>query len=102
METFNVYRSKFESLCKNILIYGADVKKMKENKAKLLFLANDVIWYYGFVKDNDVDDKDSLLNDINNLLGDIRYMISGIDRFIDEERFTDYLNIVKMCVNIIE
>lgn len=101
MKKFEEYRSKFESLCKNMLIYGADVEKMQENKAKLLLLANDVVWYYGFVKDNDVDDKDRLLNDIKNLLGNIRYMISGIDRFIDTDTFTDYLNIVKMCVNVI-
>lgn len=101
MKKFEEYRSKFESLCKNMLIYGADVEKMQENKAKLLLLANDVVWYYGFVKDNDVDDKDRLLNDIKNLLGNIRYMISGIDRFIDTETFTDYFNIVKMCVNVI-
>lgn len=101
MTMIKEYRSNFKGICKDILIYGANIDKMGENKVKLLLLADNVVWYYGFVKDSEVDDKDSLLNDINSLLGNIRYMISGINRFIDEDRLTDYLNIVKMCVNVI-
>ena len=93
------YRVDFECICKDILVYGADVEKMQENSQRLLKLNNSVDWYYGFVEDSDVESKQSMLNRINHLRGGIVMLGDRIDRFIDTSSFTHYLSVVKMCVN---
>lgn len=102
MKRLEEYRFDFEVICKDVLVDGAVERKIVKNKAKLVALAKKVEWFYGFIKDSDVDDKDRRLNYINSLLGNIRYMISGIDSFIDTYSFTDYFAIVKMCVNVVK
>lgn len=93
------YRFDFECICKNVLVYGADVEKLQENVDKLDALAEKVELHYKVVENNDVDDKESMLNRINHLRGDIVMLVDRIDRYIDTDSFTDYLSVVKMCVN---
>ena len=101
MTRLEEYRFDFEVICKEVLADGAVERKIVKNKTKLDKLAKKVEWFYGFVEDSEIDDKNRLLYDINRLLGNIRYMISDIDRFVDTSSFTDYFDIVKMCVNVI-
>lgn len=101
MTKIEEYRFNFENICKYMLVNGADVEAIEEEKANLNVLANTVEWFYGFIKDSDVDAKESMLNRVKNLRGDIVMLVDRIDRYIDTDSFTDYLSVVKMCVDII-
>lgn len=95
---FNEYRFDFEVICKEILIDGAKETKMVKSKEKLSVLAKKVEWFYGFVEDTDVDDKDRLLGGIAFLTMNVKTMICYIERFLETWNFTDYFEIVKWCV----
>ena len=95
------YRVDFECICKEILVYGADVEKMQENLPKLLKLNNSVDWYYGFVEDSDVESKQNMLNRVNHVRINISWLLDRIYRYIDTDSFTDYYSVVKGCIDII-
>ena len=99
MKRLEDYIFDFDCICKDILVDGAVERKMVKNKAKLDALAEKVELHYKVVELSDIDAKQSMLNRINYLRGGIVMLGDRIDRFIDTSSVTDYLSIVKMCVN---
>lgn len=95
------YKVDFKWICKDMLVYGADVEKMQENSQRLLKLNNSVDWYYGFLEDSDVESKQNMLNRVNHVRINIRWLLDRIYRYIETDNFTDYYSVVKGCVEII-
>ena len=95
------YRVELDGICKDILVYGADVEKMQENVDKLDFLAKRIGLYYKVVELSDIDAKQSMLNRVDHVRLDISWLLDRIYRYIETDSFTDYYSVVKGCVEII-
>lgn len=95
------YKMDFKGICKDMLVYGADVEKMQENVDKLVSLEKRVELYYKIVELSDIESKQSMLNRVDHVSINISWLLDRIYRYIETDSFTDYYSVVKGCVEII-